>query len=214
MEVLAQLNPHLRTLGIAVPSKIGDSRGVAAMELFTARRFDLAAKHLYARHRLLGVEDGWARRVYEAHLEAFNGFVEADGSGKTGPAAFGAAFDAILDSVVEKGFDASESLVPLGRNGIIIDGAHRLAACLLHRQAVQIVELDHAGSAFDHRFFRERGLAEPFSDAIALEYCRLQPNAVQVLLFPSAKGQVARVRAIVEEYGYIAYEKEVELNRL
>lgn len=46
--------------------------------LLTASRFDLVAKYIYARDRMFTRHSKWGLRLYAAHIQAFNGFREAD----------------------------------------------------------------------------------------------------------------------------------------
>ena len=61
-----------------------DKPTVPPDELVTPQRIDIITKYIYARHLRLGVEDVWASHLYTSHIDVFNGFVEADGSGKHG----------------------------------------------------------------------------------------------------------------------------------
>lgn len=203
------LNPHLfDVLPIREPLW---HRRVPARDLLTPERLDLAAKALYARHRRLGVRSEWASRAYEAHLRCISGLREEDGSGKHGLQGYLAAFREVLDAVAGGGLDPRRSLVPIGRDHVIIDGAHRVAASLAYDRAVECLELDWAANAYGQRFFTERGLPEAVLDALAVEYARLKPNAHVAMLFPIARGPDDEARRILAEHGRIAYEKQILL---
>ena len=120
---------------------------VSPRSLLTPKRLDVMALYLYATHRELGVEGGWARRLYANHMQHFNRCREPDGSGKAGLSAFLASFHSLLDSVKRDGYREDAPPIPVGINGIIVDGAHRLAACLLCRECesncpVQVIRVE------------------------------------------------------------------------
>lgn len=209
---LRKLNPHLLRLN-TLPIQAGVCRGqLDPLQLVTPERFDIVAKHLYARHRAEGIQCDWARELYQAHISAFSDgtFREGDGQ-KNSIEDYFRSFDATLDSIRAKGFDAGETLVPVGRNHVIIDGAHRVAACLLHRKPVDCLIFDREANRFDAGFFLAKGLPPAHADALAIEYCRLRQDTFIVHLFPKAEGRDAEARAILREFGAIVYEKELRL---
>lgn len=178
---------------------------------FSHKRFDLPAKYIYVKHREMGVGSDWARRMYSEHIRAFNGYREPDGSGKEGKMAFIDSFDAIIDSVRAKGFDESMSMVPVTHSGDLIEGSHRVAACMYYRIPLKTLGFSFDTWAYPYSFFLERGLSREHCDAIAYEHCKLKENTYLVLLFPSAVGRDEEVRTILQRYGSILYEKEVRL---
>ncbi len=209
---LGKLNPHLLKLN-TLPVQAGARRGlIDPLQLVTPERFDLTAKHLYARHRAAGIQCEWAREVYRAHIAAFSDgtFREGDGR-KSSISDYFRSFDSTLASIRAKGFDGDETLVPVGRNNVIIDGAHRVAACLLHRTPVDCLVFDHEANRFDAGYFLARGLSRTHADALAIEYCQLRQDTFIVHLFPKAEGREEAARSILREFGAIVYEKELRL---
>ena len=211
---LQKLNPHLLALKV-LPIAAGVRMGVIdPLRLVTPERFDILAKHLYARHRALGVESGWAQELYHQHIRAFSNGTCREGDGrKNGIEDYIRSFDETLDSVGAKGFDAQETLVPIGRNNVVIDGAHRVAACLFHRRPVTGLFFDFQPNSYGGDYFSKRGLPENHCDAIALEYCRLKRNTYIVTVFPSAQGRNNEVLAILNGLGRVVYAKHVTLTR-
>lgn len=184
---------------------------VNPLDLVTWMRFDVVAKYIYARHRELGIDSRWGYHLYYAHEQAFNNCNEKDGSGKKGINAFIEEFHKILDSIRESGFDSSKSAIPVSYTNNLIDGSHRVAACLCYNRPLTVLRFHFEGWHYPYDFFRQRGLAEVYCDAIALEYCRLKKNTHMVLLFPSAIGRDREVREILREYTSISYEKSIQL---
>jgi hypothetical protein len=182
--------------------------------LLNQNRFDLPAKFTYARFRELGLKSKWGEQLYDEHIRIFNGYHEPDGSGKRGINAFIKAFNTVLDSIKYNGFDEQKSIIPIGTNNTIIDGAHRLTASVFYGKQIKSVRLN-AQPNFDYQYFRNKGLSDKWCDAIAVEYCRLKKNNMYtVVVFPSAIGQNEKVKEILNKYGKIYYEKNIFLNRL
>ncbi len=199
-------------------TKIHDENIVAIVdpkELISYYRFDLMAKYIYAKYREFGIESDWALRLYCNNIKTMNGYKEPDGSGKAGKTAFVEGFNRVLDSVKESGFDTLNYLVPMV-NDYLVDGGHRTVACLLYNcdiAALLTTELDENNPPMplDYRHFEERGFKRIFSDAMALEYCRLKPNTYWFIINPSFEGKSQEIEDILKAQGKIYYQKDVFL---
>ena len=129
-KVMKSLNPHLLT---RLPMNENHEQWTCTpLKLLVPERFDVLAKYLYAKHRDMRAAMGWATDVYREHLAAFGGFRETDYSGKDTFSAFLECFHRVLDSAKRDGFLDEVSLVPIDKNMVIIDGSHRLGACLFY----------------------------------------------------------------------------------
>jgi PST family polysaccharide transporter len=210
-EVRLRLNPYKLDATALRQQRTFTVREVWAEDIADSRRFDVYAKHLYARHWAAGRRCRWAREVYDEHLAAFNGRDEGDGSGKRDLTAFLEAYEKLLASVAAGGFNANDSLVPVTASAFPLDGGHRLAACLHYRRPVSVVEVRGQDANWNHAFFRARGMPESHLDAVAMEYCRTAPNPYVVFVYPSAVGHDEEVEAILSEQGQIFYAKQVWL---
>ena len=189
-----------------------ESRVFTPQCLLSPQRFDLAAKTPYVQHLLWGVQSDWALRLYDAHLYAFNGYVEGDGSGKQGRKQFLDAFHDIIRSMGKAGFNDGLSLLPIGGDMTLLDGAHRLAAAICLNTPVTGLLLNNSSNAYDYSFFMRRALAPEWLDAMAMEFCRLIEDMRIVTLFPSAVGKDDDVERILKNSGSIYYHKDVSLN--
>jgi GT2 family glycosyltransferase len=204
--IITLIEPSSKMIAKAPPDRV-----------LTSNRFDLIAKYIYAKHHELKIDSQWALRLYVEHLRVLNGWVEPDGTGKKGIEAFLEAFHSILKSIRTFGFDEGLSLIPIGRDNIILDGSHRVAACLLYRKEFTGLFCDIPAYVYNHQFFRsytkhvKTGLGAPWTDAMALEYCRLKQNIYIVTVFPAAQGQEEQIQRILRENGEIVYSKAVKL---
>lgn len=181
--------------------------------MFHPRRFDLMAKYIYAKYRVLGVQSQWARQLYLDHIAIIApGYEERDGSGKTGPDAFVRSFDGLLDSIQREGFDPERTLISVDELGMVVEGAHRLAACAAFNKKVTVAYVDH-NPRHDYRaaYFLNNGLRYQQADAMALEYCKLNKNSYVALVWPRAVGRDEEIRTILETFGTVYYEKKVRL---
>ncbi len=204
-----RLNPHMAAF-LPFDKQLAREE-IDPVDLVTWMRFDVVAKYLYAQQRAMGVRSSWAIDLYHAHERAFNALNEKDGSGKQGIADFLNSFHETLDSVEREGFNDERSVVPVSCSNNLLDGSHRVAACLCYNKPVAALRFDFEGWHYGFDFFKKNGLAEKYGDAIAYEYCKLKKNTHVVLLFPSAQGRDNEVRAILLRYAAIVYEKRIVL---
>jgi len=187
------------------------------LSLVHHKRFDVMAKYLYAQHREWGIRSSWARRLYLTHIRVFNGFREHVPR-KQGPEEFLAAFHDILDSVRTEGFLARHSLVSLGADDVLINGSHRLAACLFYRKPILCRLEAESGTDFSSGWFRRRtqfvstGLPMACGDPMALQYARLKPDCRMLLVATPTSADEGALLRCVREHGNIVYAKRLELD--
>ncbi len=191
------------------------SANVSQMEpnqLLTAKRFDVIAKYLYVRYKNMGLHSNWADLLYREHIRVFNGCVEADGSEKYGADSFVSAFDSVIESIKQDGFSPEKPPIPIDIDGVILDGAHRLAACLYYKSPLSVEKMMDVAPEYNYKYFIERGLSSAAADAIAVEYCRIEENTFVPIIYPSAQGKDSELISILSKYGDILYSKEVYLS--
>jgi hypothetical protein len=185
---------------------------VPARSLLKPQRFDLFAKLYYISNILTNREN--AMRVYSDHIKAFNPDGREPGrEDKHGITDFVSAFDQIITHFKEHDFDDEISVVPVDRNGVILDGAHRVAALAYFGKNVTIVRFDgvEAKCDFDYSYFKNRGLAWGVADMIALEMVKWLEQLLVACLWPST--DVKQKQMIIEMLGsqhQIAYRKDIK----
>ena len=182
-----------------------------AKELLVPERFDLIAKYLYVKYKELNIKSDFAKKLYLEHIKVFNGFFENDGSGKIGEEAFLKSFDDLISSIKREGFDIN-SIIPLSQ-GVLLDGAHRVAVSMFFNKEIPCVELQMDPPNYNYAFFEERGLKRDYLDAMAYEYAKLKDNTYIVIIWPTAEGKEKELSEILNSYGKIVYRKDVYLNR-
>lgn len=184
----------------------------AASELLTASRIDLAVKYLYVKYRIEKIDSPFAHDAYLDHIKAFNGFVEADGSGKVGAEKFTETYDSLIDQIHTEGF-SNDSLVPISEDGVLLDGAHRVAICLYLKKNVRVVRVSvRVGPCFDMAFFQSRGMKELYADVAVRAYIDLKPTTRTMIVWPTAQGKDAELLSIVSDHARIVCRKSLFLS--
>lgn len=196
MSVLSLLQPH--TIKIYnLENKSYFKETINARELLSVKRFDIFAKLYYARNRVSDRHN--ALKVYTSHIKAFNPDCKEPGrDDKTSLENFISAFDELLDTFENGEFDSSKSLVPVDSNGIILDGAHRVAALAFYNKEVTILRFKDvkAKCNFDFNYFINRGLAWEICDTIASEMLLWKENLLVACLWPRMGKEKEKEKAV------------------
>lgn len=125
--------------------------------LLSPDRLDIAIKWRFFRHLIDG-GDPDSERVYRAHIMGRTGGVEPGGDKRSVDGYVDAA-RALLRSMKARGFDPVHP-IPVGSNGRIRNGAHRIACALALGIDVAIERIDKPGTAapWDEAWLRRGGL--------------------------------------------------------
>ena len=171
------------------------------------RRMDLIFKYLF-----VAKPSDFTRQAYLENIRAFNGFCEdcpSDGNPKTSPDDFINGYETLIQTLKSEGFNNDCGSVPIGKNGEILDGAHRLSVCAFLDLDIDAVNTDSSLSYWDYSYFRAKGMRNDMMDYGALEYVKLNPNAYIVNLQPVTKTEKDNfVVDILEKYGFVYYKKD------
>lgn len=162
---------------------------VDALELLTPNRFDLAIKLSYLTRRT--ISPMFAEYCYSEHIKAFGmgTFREPEKKHKNSLTAFLADFEEIEKSIKECGFDSSVSLIPLAKDGSILNGAHRVAAAIFLQRKVATIKLDVDPPAYGYSFFAERLLPWEILNVGVSEFVRLKDEARLAVIWPVAESR-------------------------
>lgn len=183
-----------------------------ALKLFlNQRRFDLIFKYLYVKN-----PTDFNKVAYLENIRAFNNFYELNPSDKipkNSATDFINSFNSLIKSISENQYDNSKGLIPIGKNGEITDGAHRLSVCSALGLDVTLIDDTIYNEYYPYSFFRKKGMNEEIMDYGALEYVKLNPNAYIVNIHSVVDTHYDNeIEKLLEKYGFIYYKKFIKLN--
>lgn len=182
-------------------------------KLLSPQRLDIAAKYLYLKLRENCKER--AEYVYTEHIRAMtkNSFVEPY-SEKTSSRKFISSFDTLYEAIKANGYFDDLSPIPVDRNYRIMDGAHRVAICLLLDIDVPIciypIDADH--DIYDQAYFEESGMDSDILEDIVLTYIQLTSRCACINIWPSAEGKDDELWSIISKEFKVIYKKSIPLN--
>ena len=190
----------------------------SALELMNANRFDIAAKTLYAKNKIRNINTPFHKELYLQHLKVWNNFEEMKPA-KKGQQEFLNSFDSILTSIETNGFDKQQSKIPV-LMGTPINGAHRVASCIILEKTPEIYEADISEGQYlcNYEYFKNKtnfvstGLEDKYLDEMALEFCRNKDNLYTISLFPSHDQKIEDTLFLIQQQYNVIYKKQVSLN--
>ena len=193
---------------------------VKAIDLLNPNRFDLVAKYMYLFFKINHIKSDLAEKVYEKHIEIFSEgkWNEPGSDTKKSFADFTKEFDDIYNSIKKDGFDAKKSLIPIGNDGIIINGGHRTAAAMFLNKEVTVLEIhNHTGPRYDYKHFEKARMPREYLDFLALNYVKLTPKSTfAICLWPRAvsMNKTKECEELISKYTSIIYKKTMPLSKI
>lgn len=177
----------------------------------THNRFDLAFKLYFLKGLEMNECSSYRTRCYKQHIKAFSDgtFTEPNNANKKSYLQFETVFKDLFRDIKDNGFDAEKSLIPLAKDGSILNGAHRTAASILCNKTVGTLQTEIPPRDFDYKYFKERGVPNNMLDIAAQTFIEFDPNSFIAIKWPAAKGFDLEVEKLLSK---IAFKKMVKLN--
>lgn len=184
------------------------------INLLNHNRFDVIAKYIYALFRENNINSNFGIDLYKEHLLIWNNFNEKLNKNKSGFDIFVSVFNNILDNIKLNGFDSNISKVIADNKNNLLNGGHRLAACLLFNREITTEIKEEKGFGqkdCGFEYFKRLGLNAIYSDYMAFIYSKLIKSLQIVTLFPSTNFD--ECIKIIKEFGDIYYYKKISFNK-
>ena len=191
---------------------------IDARKLICPQRFDLYANLLYIDHKMKGVKDEYALSVYKERTRTITGFKmsEAQNARKNSFEDFLAVFDALIDDTRNGKYDAERTLIPVDKNYVLMDGAHRISCAAYFGKEVKVLRfVDYEIPHMSSDFLRKNIIPEATLDAMALESCRWHDNLFMLIFWPKSFLQPEVLDSAfryVCEKSVVVYQKECNMS--
>ncbi len=191
-----------------------------AIDLLTPNRLDLVAKYMYLFFKHNHIKSNLAEEVYKNHIEIFSEgkFYEPGSDTKKTYDDFIKEYDQIYKDIKKNGFNAEKSLIPIGNDGVIINGGHRTATAIFLNKEVTTLEIhNHPGPHFDYKYFERGRMPREYLDFLALNYVKLTPKPTfAICLWPRAvsMNKTKECEALIAENTSIIYKKVLPLSKI
>lgn len=212
-QILTDYFCQQNNINIDAPYKIEE---VDAVDLLVPERIDLIAKWKYIEYREKGFDLSYIKELYTSHIEAFsNGsYTEPGNEDKDSIEKYFKTFNHLIDTIKKNGIDKSISVIPVGQNNVIIDGAHRVAIAAYLNLKVPIIRFENLAVDYGVGFFKTRLLNEKYIDYLVAEYCNFKNNLYFACVWPRAKGdmQMENTNTLLNQSCKVLYSKRIKLS--
>ena len=186
---------------------------VEPISLLNPNRLDIVAKYVYLELKDKCPE--YARSLYLDHIRAMTkGAFFEPFSDKTTKEKFLTSFESVYEDIKANGYRDENGPIPADKNMCILDGAHRVAACLKLgiKVPVAIYQIEAVNDVYDQAFFENQGITSDYLDEIVKYYIKLHPQTICINIWPSAKGHDEELKSIIDREFRVIFKKQVEFN--
>ena len=198
------------------PEEVLDIELIDPAQLLVPERIDIVCKLYYIDCLEKKRNIAFATELYKEHLRAFSqgSFTEPGQEFKNTFEKYIDCFEKMIDDIKDNGFDVKKSVVPVGENGIIIDGSHRVAIAIYYGIPIPIVRLHNVKVNYNYEFFERRELGSLYLDFMAFEYVKRVENSFVSFIWPSVSmdKRVSEAEKLIRESSNIVYKKNLRLS--
>ena len=113
-----------------------------------------------------------ATEIYRDNINAFScgTFIAPGTEEKDSFSKYIADFHSLIAGIKSDGFNDKLSLIPVGEDGIILDGSHRTAVAAYYGKTVTVIHFPGMRRDYGFKFFRERLMSDTSMGFMAQAY--------------------------------------------
>lgn len=189
---------------------IDDVKEINSIELLTPNRLDVCFKIFFLKYRN-HIEI--SHKLYKDHIYAItNGSIKEYGKPeKNDISKFLKSFLELEKSLLKNKFDQKISILPIGTDNTVLDGAHRLSISVMNSLKVKTQKFKIKDSSYNWNFFLKRGIRKQFIEYAAKEFCIYNKNSFAAIIWPVSKDFSNDILKEFSEKNII-YLKKIKLN--
>ena len=118
-------------------------------------------------------------------------------------------FEMTFADIEKNGFDYNKTVIPLAKDGSVLNGSHRLAISLFLNKNVYCIETDLEPLVDDWKNLYERNIDLEILEMAIKEFLKWCYGCYIAFLWPSCKNHVGKNRQFFKK---VVYEKDIELS--
>lgn len=163
---------------------------IDARKLLCTARFDFYGILVYIDQKAKGVSDlSWAKNIYKERTSAMTGrkLSEQGSADKNSFDDFIAVLDNLIEDFQNDRFDIERTLVPVDKDYVPMDGAHRVACAAYFSKQIKVLRFPDREYQFKgYQYLRHELLPSTIADYMALESIRWHEDLFVFFLWPQA----------------------------
>ena len=118
-------------------------------------------------------------------------------------------FDNTFESIKANGFDINKTIIPLAKDGSILNGSHRVACSLFLNKSVFCIKTDLNSLVDDWKNLYDRNIDLEILEIAVKEFIKWCDNCYIAFLWPSCKNHINKNRQFFKK---VVYEKDIKLS--
>lgn len=193
---------------------------IDARSLLCGQRFDIYAILLYVEHKVRGVQDmSYAIKIYKERTRAITGhsFNEVGNADKNTFQCYLDTLDNLIRAFQSGEYDYEKTLIPIDRNGILMDGAHRASCAAYFGKQIKVLKfLKYDTMLIDQEYLCTKNfMPERISEAMAMEASRWHDDLHLIFLWPKANLYAEKKKASLDylrDTTEVIYERDLKLS--
>lgn len=192
---------------------------VDAKQLLNYKRFDLYAILFYIDHKTKGLDLTFARELYKVRTEAATGFSfkEPGNDAKNSFEKYTETLDELIEIFKNGSFDSDISIIPIDKNNVLIDGAHRVSCAAYFNKTITVIKFLDWNIDLDvtSKWFQQKLVLPKHIDTMALEYCKWHKNLYMLIFWPKSFKNVEnknRADELINSSYNVVHRKKIKLN--
>lgn len=192
---------------------------IEARKLLCTARFDFYGILLYIDCRVKGIQDmSFARKVYLERTRAMTGdsFCENSNPDKNSFEAYVNSLDNLINDCLNNRFDPLRTFIPVDRDYIPMDGAHRVCCAAYFNKKVNILRFPEYVYQFKgYKYLQHELMPSYYSDILALEAINWHDDLYTFFLWPRGHVDLAKLdvaKGMINAKTDILYEVEYKLS--
>ena len=175
---------------------------VNARKLLCTARFDFYGILAYIDQKVKGVENlTWAKNIYKERTSAMTGhkLSEPGSDEKNSFDDFVSVLDALIDDFQYDHFDIDRTLVPVDKDYVPMDGAHRVACAAYFDKQIKVLRFTDREYQFKgFQYLQHELLPTVISDYMALESAKWHNDLYVFFLWPQAHNNPEKLKKAQE----------------
>lgn len=175
---------------------------IDARKLLCTARFDFYGILIYIDQKVRGVKNlAWAKNIYRERTSAMTGhkLSEPGSDEKNSFDDFIFVLDTLIDDFQNDRFDIDRTLVPVDKDYVPLDGAHRVACAAYFGHHIKILRFPDREYQFKgYQYLQHELLQTSISDYMALESVKWHDNLYVFFLWPQAHNYSEKLKKAQE----------------
>ncbi|UKK50389.1 hypothetical protein L6472_10190 [Prevotella sp. E13-17] len=175
---------------------------IDARKLLCTARFDFYGILIYIDQKVRGVQDlTWAKNIYKERTSAMTGhkLSEPGSDEKNSFDDFISVLDTLIDEFQNDRFDIDRTLVPVDKDYVPMDGAHRVTCAAYFGKQVKVLRFPDREYQFKgYQYLKHELLPTLISDYMALESAKWHNDLFVFFLWPQAHSNPEKLKKAQE----------------